>query len=446
LAVCSGVLFAGIGAGCGVEPNGEDSEEVTFSSTEQGLFAVGGALPGITAADFAAAKEAFEAVETVDDGVGPIFNGNACGACHTQGAIGGAGVQIERRFGRFDAAGRFDELVNRGGTLRQLFTVGPFTGLNGRACNPPLEVEPAEATVRNVGRLTTPLFGAGLIEAIPDSVIIANAAAQPPAVRGIVSRVSVLLPDPNDPTQTVGGQKVGRFGWKAGVATLVQFSADAYLNEMGITTQHCIGGRSILDFATESKPNGVTSPVGCDDRAPPHGVAGIPAEADDVVGSCAGGRTEIQDDTALFTTFMTFLAPAPRLPIDPVTNARGGTVFNATGCAQCHLLRDYVTPAHPANGVPGNFAFRPRSDFLLHDIGTGDLIGNDGDSRATTQLIRTAPLWGLRFRTKLLHDGRATTIEQAIAAHGGQAAASRAAFNALSAGDRNAMLAAMRSD
>ena len=81
--------------------------------------------------------------------------------------------------------------------------------------------------------------------------------------------------------------------------------------------------------------------------------------------------------------------------------------FSNAGCADCHLLKDYVTPAHPANGVPGNFSFRPRTDFLLHDIGTGDGIGNDGDSVATTRLMRTAPLWGLHLRTKFLHDGRA---------------------------------------
>jgi CxxC motif-containing protein (DUF1111 family) len=439
------IISAAVGAGCASPP--DDEEEVTFSATEQGLTAVGDALPGVSAADFAAAKAAFVTVEELTDGLGPIFNGAGCGVCHTQGAIGGAGVQIERRFGRFDSTGHFNGLANRGGSLRQLFTVGSFTGLNGRACNVPLEVEPPEANVRNVGRLTTPLFGAGLIDALPDSAITANANAQPASVRGVINRVTVLLPNPNDPAQAVGSTRVGRFGWKAGVASLVQFAADAYVNEMGITTQHCVAGRSVVDFATESKPNGITQPAGCDDLAPPHDpVAGIPAETDDVVGSCAGGLTEIQDDVALFTTFMTFLAPAPRLPIDPNINLQGGTVFNRIGCASCHLLRDYVTPAHPANGAPGNFTFRPRTDFLVHDIGTGDNIGNDGDAQATTRRIRTAPLWGLHHRTALLHDGRASTIEQAIAAHGGQAAASRSAFNALGSSDRNAMLTAMKSD
>jgi CxxC motif-containing protein (DUF1111 family) len=241
---------------------------------------------------------------------------------------------------------------------------------------------------------------------------------------------------------------VGRFGWKAGVASLAQFSADAYINEMGITTQHCIRGNSVLAFARESRPNGVANPTGCDDLAPPNGGAafGIPAETDDVVGSCAGGLSELQDDVDLFFVFMTHLAPAPRLPIDPNVNLQGGTVFNRIGCATCHLLRDYVTPSRPANGVPGNFSFRPRTDFLVHDIGTGDGIGNDGDSVATTNRIRTAPLWGLHHRTLFLHDGSANSIEAAIARHRNQADASRIAFNNLNASDRAAMLAAMRSD
>lgn len=444
LGVCSGVIISGVvSAGCAAQPG--DDEVIAFSATQQDLTAVAGdPLPGITAADFAAAKTAFATVEGLDDGLGPIFNETACGNCHTQGATGGAGVQIERRFGRFDN-GIFNSLAGNGGSLRQLFTVGAFTGSSGQSCNAPLEVEPSTATVHNVGRLTTPLFGAGLIEAIPDSVIVANASAQPLSVRGIVSNVKTLLPNPADPLQVLNGTRVGRFGWKAGIASLAQFSADAYLNEMGITTQHCIGGVSVMTFGVESKPNGIAQPAGCDDRGP--GGPGVPVGVDDGVGSCAGGLSEIQDDVALFAQFMTFLAPAPRLPIDPFVNLIGGTAFSNVGCANCHLLKDYVTPANPGNGVPGNFTFRPRSDFLLHDMGTlGDQIGNDGDSVATTRLMRTAPLWGLHHRTKFLHDGRATTVTDAIHAHGGQALASVAAFDALSASDKSAMLAAMLSD
>jgi CxxC motif-containing protein (DUF1111 family) len=446
LALCSGIILsAGAIAGCADTPGG-DGDEIEFSSTAQAIEAVAGdALPGTDPVGFAEARTAFATVEGLVDGLGPVFNEKACGNCHTQGSIGGAGVQIERRYGRF-VNGVFDELANRGGSLRQLFTVGPFTGLNGQACNPPLEVEPPEATVHNVGRLVTPLFGAGLIDVIPDSQIIANANAQPTSIRGTVNTVRVLLPNPEDPSQVLNGNKVGRFGWKSQIASLAQFSADAYLNEMGITTRHCIKGASVLAFASESKPNGLTLPTGCDDLAPRQTTSGIPTETDDIVESCAGGNSELQDDVAEFFEFMTHLAPAPRLPIDPNINLQGGTVFNRIGCAGCHLLRDYVTPSNPANGVPGNFTFRPRTDFLIHDIGTGDMIGNNGDSVARTRLMRTAPLWGLHHRTRFLHDGRAGSITEAISFHGGQAATSRSAFNALSTSDRNAMLAAMNSD
>jgi CxxC motif-containing protein (DUF1111 family) len=442
----SSVLIAGgLGAGCTDAP-GDDGEQVAFTSADQGLTAAivaGDPLPGITAADFATAKMHFQTVEGLDDGLGPIFNEKACGNCHTQGAIGGAGLQIERRFGRFDN-GIFNSLANEGGSLRQLQTVGSFTGSGGQACTVPLEVEPADATVHNVGRLTTPLFGAGLIDTIPDSVIVANANAQPTSIRGTVNNVKVLLPNPADSSQVLNGTRVGKFGWKAGIASLVQFSADAYINEMGITTQHCINGSPVLSFATESKPNGKAQPAGCDDRGP--GGTGIPVGTDDGVGTCAPGQSEIQDDVDFFFQFMTFLAPVPRLPIDPNVDLQGGTVFNRIGCAGCHLLKDYTTGSSPKNGLPANFSFRPRTDFLIHDIGTGDMIGNDGDSLARTKMMRTAPLWGLHVRTHFMHDGTQTTITGAINAHGGQATNAKNAFNALSASDRNAMLTAMNSD
>ena len=117
---------------------------------------IGDRLSGISDEDFAEAEDAFAEVEGIADGLGPIFNEAACGNCHTQGALGGAGVQIERRFGRFDD-GRFNPLENKGGSLRQLFANGPFVNDQERSCEAvPLEVEPPEATVKNVGRLTTP--------------------------------------------------------------------------------------------------------------------------------------------------------------------------------------------------------------------------------------------------------------------------------------------------
>jgi len=295
-----------------------------------------------------------------------------------------------------------------------------------------LEQEPTEATVRNVGRLTTPLFGLGLVDSLPDSTFRNLAQNEPQNVRGIVNTVPILLPDPSDPNQSVGTQRVGRFGWKAGVPNLVQFSADAYVNEMGITTQHCSKGTSVTAFATESAPNGVPAAAGCDDDIP---------GTDEPVGSCSEGRTEIQEDVEEFTDFMTFLAPPPRGQSNANTIV-GQVTFGVIGCGNCHTQTPFVTPSSPRNGVPGNMSFSPFSDFLLHDMGSlGDQIGNAGDSQARTRLMRTAPLWGLRFRTKFLHDGRATTVAAAIRAHAGQGAQAASNFNSLTSAGQGPLLA-----
>jgi CxxC motif-containing protein (DUF1111 family) len=432
------VAAGGMIAGCASEPVAQPE---TTSATQQSV--IGAALGGISATDFAAAKAAFATVEGLDDGLGPIFNEKACGNCHTQGATGGAGVQIERRFGKV-VNGIFSGSANEGGSLRQLFTVGTFTSSSGKTCTVPLEHEPADATVHNVGRLTTPLFGLGLVESLPDSTFDTIAANEPAAVRGTVNRVPILLPDPHDPSQSINSTRVGRFGWKAGIGNLVQFAADAYLNEMGITTQHCFHGTSILTFATESKPNGIAQSSGCDDRGA--GGAGIPAGTDDGVGSCAGGLTEIQDDVELFTDFMTFLAPPPPdLTINPTVAQAAFNIGVNIGCTGCHFPGPYTTPAAPANGVPGNFQFFPGSDFALHDMGSlGDGIGNNGDTVARTRMMRTAPLWGLRFRTKYLHDGRTSDLPTAIRAHAGQGAAAAAAYNALSAADQATLITGLK--
>ena len=215
---------------------------------------------------------------------------------------------------------------------------------------------------------------------------------------------------------------------------------------MGITTQHCIKGTSVTAFATESQPNGIAQPLGCDDLAPPQPAGnGVPAGTDDAVGSCAGGLTEIQDDVAEFAEFMTFLAPPPRGTITAAVTA-GQTVFTQVGCAGCHVTTTFRTPATTGNGVPGNFSFQPFSDFLVHDMdGLGDHIGNWGDTVPVTRRMRTAPLWGLRFRTLFLHDGRTSSLTTAITQHSGQGAAAASAFNALSATSKSNLLAFLQS-
>jgi CxxC motif-containing protein (DUF1111 family) len=460
---------------CGA-PDGSSDENV--GTSQEAL--IGDTLPGLQADPdlLAEARGAFVTVESITDGVGPIFNERACGNCHTNGAIGGAGENTERRFGRF-ANGSFDPLANRGGSLRQLFTVANFNNNNQdfpassrgqcQAGNPtlccvPQEVDAAQATVRNVGRRTQPLFGLGLVDAVADSFFDGLAAAQPAAIRGIVNRVPIAVPNPGDPTQSIGSLRVARFGWKGGVPSLLQFSADAYVNEMAITTQSCFHGAPLNAFAIESAPNGVPVVDGCDDLAarnlPEDNPGGLTdtqwAQVDDAVGSCADDRTEIQDDVFLFAAFMTALAPPPRDFSDQISITRGDPLFTSTGCSGCHVRTTFRTLANPApldigNGeetvrVPGNFAFNPFSDFLVHDMGAlGDQIGNAGDSLAVTRRMRTQPLWGVRFENKLLHDGRCSDIACAVRAHDGQGAAARNAFNALSGANQHNLIQFVRS-
>jgi CxxC motif-containing protein (DUF1111 family) len=432
---------AGLLVGCALGTPEALDEPAT--STATAAITLGGHLPGISDADFAAALANFNQVETIDDGVGPVFNEVACGRCHTGGAQGGAGEQIERRFGRV-TNGVFHDLANEGGSLRQLQTLGTFS--NGtRSCTVPLEREPADANVKNVGRLTTPLFGLGLVDAMPDSFFTQLAAAEPANVRGTVLTAAVLIPNPDDTSQRIGTVRVARFGWKAGVSNLPTFAADAYKNEMGITTQHCFNGTSITAFATESAPNGTPMPAGCDDMAPA-AAAGIPAGTDDAVGVCATGQTELQDDVENFIDFMTFLAPPERDLSDAIAINAGATVFTNVGCNGCHVTTTFRTPNPAPNGVPGGFAFNPFSDFLVHDMGTlGDGIGNEGDTVAVTRRMRTAPLWGIRFRNHLLHDGRTPDIATAVAAHDGQGLTAAQAFGALNANDKHNLVQFVRS-
>jgi CxxC motif-containing protein (DUF1111 family) len=438
----AGILGASTGllVGCSL---GAASEPTTSTATAS--ITLGGHVGGITDADFQEAVDNFNLVEAIDDGVGPVMNEFACGRCHTNGAQGGAGEQIERRFGRV-TNGIFHELPNEGGTLRQLMTLGTFS--NGtRTCTVPLEREPADATVHNVGRLTTPLFGLGLVDAMPDSFFTGLVAAEPANVRGTVNTAAVLIPNPVDRSQRIGTVRVARFGWKAGISNLPTFAADAYKNEMGITTQHCFQGTSITAFATESAPNGTAMPAGCDDLAPAQPAGnGVPAGTDDAVGSCAGGLTELQEDIQNFITFMTFLAPPERDLSDPAAANAGAVVFNNVGCNGCHVTTTFRTPNPAPNGVPGGFAFNPFSDFAVHDMGTlGDGIGNEGDTVAVTRRMRTAPLWGIRFRNHLLHDGRTSDIATAIRAHDGQGLTAAQAFGRLNATDQHNLIQFVRS-
>jgi CxxC motif-containing protein (DUF1111 family) len=420
-----------------------DDPEVETAAAAQASTVLGAALPGTDPVAFAAARDNFAAEETIVDGLGPVFNEKACGNCHTTPVVGGSGDQIERRFGEVNSGvfyaydGAQD---NEGGTLRQLFSNGTYK--NGTTtCTIPVEKEPATSNVHNVGRRTLPLFGLGLVDSIPDGFFDFLSLIEPSAQRGTVIRSKPNFPDVRDPNQGVNTLRVNRFGIKDQQTNLVSFAGDAYINEMGISTQSCYKGVSILAFANDNQSNNHHPKAGCNDGdlapAQPAGNPLVPQFTDDAVGSCAGGLSEVQDDLANFLLFMERMAPPPQDTSDPISFAIGAIDFANAGCINCHFSGPFVTPSTPFNGVPGNMAFFPFSDFLVHDMGAlGDGIGNTGDSVAKTHQMRTAPLWGTRFNTQFLHDGRAKSVRAAILAHDGQGLAARNAFAALGSLDQ----------
>lgn len=428
-------------AGC-MTADAADGQEVETAATAQAATVIGDPLPGIDPARFAEAKDNFMAEEEIGDGIGPVFNETACSHCHSIPVVGGSGTQIERRFGRvsngvfygYDQSGN-----DQGGTLRQLFANPTYT-FNGKSCTVPVEKEPADATVHNVGRRSLPLFGLGLVDSVPDSFFDFLAAIEPSSTRGKVLRSKPQFPDFRDPNQGLDKLRVNRFGIKNQQTNLMSFAGDAYINEMGISTQSCYKSTSIKAFAFDNQSNNVHLPEGCNDGdlAPAQTPsADVPQYTDDAVGPCAGQGDVIQDDLLNFRIFMENLAPPPQDTSDPFSFSIGAINFANAGCINCHFPGPFVTPDKPFNGVPGGMAFFPFSDFLLHDMGAlGDGIGNTGDSVATTRLMRTSPLWGARFNTQFLHDGRAKSVRAAILAHDGQGLAARNAFAAMSSIDQ----------
>jgi len=348
-----------------------------------------------------AGRTKFDSNLAAAEGLGPIFNQEACGACHNQGGLGGTGSTTVTRFG-FAHKDGFDPLAEYGGSLLQVsFLAG---------CQ---EVVHETANVI-IHRQTTNTMGIGLIEAIPDADILAYETNPPPGVQGRAHMVPAFEDPQGSPL------RVGRFGWKAQVATVLTFAADASLNEMGLTNRF---------LEDENDPNGILPPrIGdCDDVADPEdgpedGVPGAPHFIDRV------------------TDFQRFLAAPPQTPKSGMT---GEQVFNAVGCNKCHVS-SFVTRPMPELSLSGK-TIQPYSDFLLHDMGPlGDGI-EQGDAGVTE--MRTPPLWGLRARQQLLHDGRASgatfidRVTQAIVEHAGDGEAAAVAFAALNQASKDALFA-----
>lgn len=346
----------------------------------------GDPLPGLTRAQyrqFVDGKAAFVEVHSEETGLGPVFNGNSCRQCHLSPATGGGSLFRAIRIGA-TVNGVFDPLLRSGGPTIQKFGANGLFGFEYFG-----EVIPPDATII-AERRTNPLFGLGLVDAVTDEFLEKLAQKQreaTPRVAGRTNRVRDLK---------TGQWAVGRFGWKASRATLLDFSAEAYKDELGITVPGYVADEDGRLVSEENPPQGQLELL-------KFNLVNSPNLDSDL-------------NVRRFRDFMTLLAPPPPLPLTDEAR-RGQSIFQSIGCSQCHTPALQTGPN--AVAALNRATFQPYSDFLLHDMGSlGDGIEQ---GRATGREMRTAPLWGLRELPSFLHDGRATTVDEAIRFHDGQA-------------------------
>jgi len=384
-------------------------------------------------------KAIFEEVDEVADGLGPVYNAQSCRECHQNPVTGAISQITELRAGHtkdntfFDAPG--GSLINNRGIptpnysddhksakvqerVPPLYTAGIIGG------GPPITGEEKTRTFRT--SLNT--LGDGFVEAIADGTLISMANKQKgdthQEVHGLIINVPVL--------EAGGRLRVGRFGWKNQHASLLSFSGDAYLNEIGITNflvrdentslGRFVGFGTIFDTVPDDTP--------C---------------VDDPSVLC--GEDDAQD-VEVFAEFMRATQAPPQdrdIQKQFSTDVTAGKALfekmnNEYSCSVCHVPA--ITTANkcqPINGgafrVPEALArktIHPFGDFLLHDIGTGDFIVQNGGPITRTR-VRTAPLWGVRTRTNLMHDGETLTFNEAILRHDGEALQVRLRYQSLTA-------------
>jgi CxxC motif-containing protein (DUF1111 family) len=369
--------------------------------------------PGDT---FGLDQQIYETAHDVSTGLGPVFNARACAECHQNPVSGGASQFTELRVGHRDADGNFvNPTVPINGGAEQ---IGGRSIVNDRAVIP--EAQEHIPVTENIRALRAALntLGDGFVEAIDDSTLLAIAARQPEVSAGRIHGEAIEVPVLEAP----GESRIGRFGWKDQHSSLLSFIGDAYLNEMGVSNRLRPKDTTTVGKVT-SDPEDVPDNLG---------LADIDHFAQFIRGTKVPPR-----DTSLAKT---------------ASVLAGERLFASTGCATCHVTSlTTVRPGTVIDGgtfvVPealGNKIIHPYSDFLLHDIETGDGIVQAGP-QDTAKKLRTAPLWGLRMRPRFMHDLKSLTLQDAIERHEGEAEYVIRHFRDLTPADKQRLISFLES-
>jgi CxxC motif-containing protein (DUF1111 family) len=385
----------------------------------------------------------FEEVEKLTDGLGPLYNAQSCRECHQNPVSGAASQVTELRVGHQGRDGRFlnPEIPIAHGaeviTGRSLVNDRAICPNGAFPNNEIQERVPDTETIRTF-RLSLNLLGDGFVEAVSDQTLVNLAEQQCKSshkkICGQILRVPIV--------EAPGEMGVGRFGWKDQHASLLSFAADAYLNEMGITNR--LQPDEVTKLCnTVAEPN---------DTPGPDGLSDIDHFARFIRATKAPARDTAQASTPL--------------------SRQGWALFEKIGCSTCHTETITTAPAGTKiNGgsftIPaalGSVTFHPYGDFLMHDVGTGDGILQaipehygkkvfrlmsdymaKQDFESSRNKIRTAPLWGVRLRPRLMHDGASVTFRDAILRHAGEARHVTAQFEKLKSDDQEAMIEFLKS-
>ena len=385
----------------------------------------------------------FDEVEQIANGLGPLYNAQSCRECHQDPVSGGSSQVSELRVGHLDRNGHFQDP-----RIPIAHGVEVITGrslVNDRAicpnaAFPATEIKervPDTETVHAI-RMSVSLFGDGFVEALADQTLVDLAKQQCQSTHGRICGQVAQVPIVEAP----GQMGVGRFGWKDQHASLLSFIADAYVNEIGITNP--LQPEEVTRLCNSApEPNDTRGPDGL-------------------------------FDIDRLTRFVRALNAPPRdqqLALTPLAT-KGSELFDRIGCSSCHV-RSFTTAAAGTRIDGGTFAvppaigsitFHPYGDFLLHDVGTGDGILQIGPEHyghgvyqqmaaylakqhleTTQNKLRTAPLWGVRLRPRLMHDGASVTLRDAILRHRGEAQDESKRFDRLSQQDQEALLEFLRS-